>query len=145
MKFNKAVEAARLKRDALERPRESSLRTQFLESSSILVAQFARLLRREYLRHHPATQAANAKACRLPRAKDHEFDRTSWHEAKLLKRENSLQAAEHAHASVIQSSIRNGIDMRARSNGRKLRIGAFPACKRVADRILTHRQAGIHA
>ena len=50
-----------------------------------------------------------------------------------LQHANRLKAAEHAHASVIQPRVGNGVDMRAGTNRRKLGVASLPARKGVAD------------
>ena len=56
--------------------------------------------------------------------------------SRALQDANRFKAAQHADASVVQAGVGNGVDVRAGTDGRKLRIAALPAGECVADCVL---------
>ena len=141
VQFDKLMKAALRHDDGFKRAGEAGLRAQFIETVAVFIAQGKRLLRREHVGHHAAAQAADAEAGRLLGGEDDQLDRSPRLEAKFLQDANRFQAAEHADASVVQAGIGNGVDVRARADGRKLGIAALPARKRVADCVLRARSS----
>src|ERR1700752_3187961 len=118
------MELAFGKRNAFQRTREPGLRSQFVQTAVLLVAQPACLFQRQHVRHHAAAKAADAKASWLLSGEDDQLDRAARLEPKLLQETNRLKPAEHANATVIHASVEDCIDMRACADRWKIRLAA---------------------
>src|SRR5205823_3431484 len=94
---------------------------------------------------HAASQASDAEPRRLFGRENEKLDGAAWPEPELLKDANRFQPAQHAHAAVVESGIRNRINVRAGADGSQVRFRTLPASERIADRVLGNRQARIGA
>src|SRR6202012_673603 len=113
VQLDKLVPASRRLRHGFKLSRESGLRAQLFQAAVFLVAQSQSLLRREHIGHHAAAEAPDSEAGWLLGGENDQLDGAARLEAKLLEHANGLQSAQHAHAAVIQTGIRNGVNMRA--------------------------------
>src|SRR3974390_3404440 len=94
--LDELVEAALRNPDGLERSGESGAPAQFFQGATFLIAQCARLCDREHAGHHAAAETSDAKACRLLRCEDYEFDGAARFESELLENTDRFEGAEHA-------------------------------------------------
>src|ERR1019366_8855021 len=92
-------------------------------------------------RDQAAADTADAKACRFLGGQQHEFDRTPRAHATALEGANSFKSAENTDGAVVHSGVRDGIDVRAGRDRRKIGLGANPAEEGVADGVFADGEA----
>jgi len=99
-----------------------------------------RLLQRKRPGQHAASHAANAKAGRLLRGEDDQFNRAPRFKARALQRADGFKGTQHTHHAVVAPGIGNGVNMGTSRDWRQRSVLPGPARESIAHGVFPQLQ-----
>src|ERR1700674_4419099 len=117
----------------------------FVECGAVVVGQFSRRIWRKRAGQQSASKTSDSKPRWFFGGEDKQLNRMRWTKSTLPQRTYRFQASQHSNNAIVFPCVRNGVDVRARTDNRRGRVRAIPTCESISDGILTHRESSFLA